>query len=491
MQYTKLKMLAASLLFGLGSTAVSAQDLKCTSWEAHPKGVTNAKNEHTAYRDLFKVKKYAEALPLWEALFALVTTPKEAPSRHFKDGIDIYFAVAKTETDAAKKTAYLDKAAKLYDHLYKCVGETADDRAYQGYNMYANQMDAAQTIAVYERCLEIGKKETPYFAIQPYATLAVFMFNKSAKFDKAYMLKLYSTLKEICETNIQSDRNKLGAQYKTAWDGVQAEFSKIEGQIFDCSYFEPQFRKEYTELIKGEPATKTAETLPALETYFNQLRDFRNKVRTKCGDETPVTVEITENFNKVKTVYEKLKFESGFDKLTPYEKYAYLHNRNEGNDRSEAAKWLEKAFDNPATGFPAGTTNEEKAKSAYRIADGYFRDHSYGTARSWARKASDLRPGWGDPYILVGLMYASSGKACSGGVGTGWDAQVVVWAAMDEWNKAKSVDGSVADEANKYIGKYREFLPTVGEGFQKNIKEGSSYKIGCWIGVTTTARFKK
>jgi hypothetical protein len=52
-------------------------------------------------------------------------------------------------------------------------------------------------------------------------------------------------------------------------------------------------------------------------------------------------------------------------------------------------------------------------------------------------------------------MYASSGKRCSGGSGTGWDAQVVAWAAMDMWAKAKGVDASVASKANSSIAKYK------------------------------------
>jgi hypothetical protein len=85
-------------------------------------------------------------------------------------------------------------------------------------------------------------------------------------------------------------------------------------------------------------------------------------------------------------------------------------------------------------------------------------------------------------------MYASSGKRCSGGAGTGWEAQVVAWAAMDMWAKAKSIDPSVASKANSSIAKYKKYLPTKGDIFQRGLKEGGTYKIGCWIGVTTKIR---
>ena len=59
---------------------------------------------------------------------------------------------------------------------------------------------------------------------------------------------------------------------------------------------------------------------------------------------------------------------------------------------------------------------------------------------------------------------------------------------MDMWNKAKNIDPNVADKAKSLISKYYKYLPTKGDIFQRGLKEGGSYKIGCWMGVTTTIR---
>ena len=61
------------------------------------------------------------------------------------------------------------------------------------------------------------------------------------------------------------------------------------------------------------------------------------------------------------------------------------------------------------------------------------------------------------------------------------------WAATDMWNKAKSVDPSLASKANSRIAKYRKYYPTKGDIFQRGLKVGGSYKIAC-LGVTTTIR---
>jgi len=133
------------------------------------------------------------------------------------------------------------------------------------------------------------------------------------------------------------------------------------------------------------------------------------------------------------------------------------------------------------------TDNSAKASILMNLAGIHYRNKKFSDSRKACLEAASLRPGWGKPYMLIGTLYASSGKLC--GPGTGWDSQVVVWAAMDMWNKAKNVDPDLKNAANKEISKYRQYLPTAQDAHMKGVKSGSSYKIDCWIGRTTTARF--
>ena len=112
----------------------------------------------------------------------------------------------------------------------------------------------------------------------------------------------------------------------------------------------------------------------------------------------------------------------------------------------------------------------------------------FSTARKHALEAANLNPNWGKPYILIGRMYAGSGRLC--GPGTGFESQKVLWPAMDMWNKAKKIDPSSADEAQKYINQYYQYMPEKKDLFQRSITPGTSYNIGCWIGGTSIARGK-
>ncbi len=109
-------------------------------------------------------------------------------------------------------------------------------------------------------------------------------------------------------------------------------------------------------------------------------------------------------------------------------------------------------------------------------------------ARQYALKAIDLDPNYGPPYILIGNAYASSSKECGS---SNFEIAAVFWAAVDKYEKAKQVDPSVENEANKLINQYSKYFPTKEEAFFNGYTDGDTYKVGSWINETTTVRTKK
>src|SRR5690625_7749495 len=82
-------------------------------------------------------------------------------------------------------------------------------------------------------------------------------------------------------------------------------------------------------------------------------------------------------------------------------------------------------------------------------------------ARDYAMKAAEARPNWGEPHLLIGKLYASSGPLC--GPGTGWDSQIVVWPALDEGGKARRRDSGAAQVATWLIDRYSAYMPERGD----------------------------
>ncbi len=132
---------------------------------------------------------------------------------------------------------------------------------------------------------------------------------------------------------------------------------------------------------------------------------------------------------------------------------------------------------------------EHKAKYHYELGLILFSKYDDLTnARSNARKAIESKPGWGDPYILIGNLYASSSDNCGE---NDFEKITVFWAAVDKFRQAKSADAEVSAEANELITKYSAYFPNVEDAFFYGFENGQSYTVGCWINEKTTVRTRQ
>lgn len=105
-------------------------------------------------------------------------------------------------------------------------------------------------------------------------------------------------------------------------------------------------------------------------------------------------------------------------------------------------------------------------------------------ARSYAQKAISFNEDYGAPYILIAQLYAGNYK---------WNDEPALnkctfFAAIDKLQRAKAVDPSVAEEANKLISSYSAYTPEAKDLFMLGYKAGDRITIGGWIGETTTIR---
>ena len=111
----------------------------------------------------------------------------------------------------------------------------------------------------------------------------------------------------------------------------------------------------------------------------------------------------------------------------------------------------------------------------------------YSDSRDNALKAEQLHPNWGEPYILIGQIYAESQNQCSNIT----LPASVFWVAVDKFTEAKKVDPTVEEKANKLIITYSKYYPKKEDAFFQNVHEGDTYTVGCWINEKTTARFNE
>jgi tetratricopeptide (TPR) repeat protein len=128
--------------------------------------------------------------------------------------------------------------------------------------------------------------------------------------------------------------------------------------------------------------------------------------------------------------------------------------------------------------------NTRKADLAYRAAAVLTSAKKLSQARAYAQKALDFDENFGKAHILIATLYATSPN---------WNEEVALnkctyFVVIDRLQRAKSVDPSVAEEANKLIGTYSRYTPAPADLFMLGYKAGDRITVGGWIGETTTIR---
>ena len=130
------------------------------------------------------------------------------------------------------------------------------------------------------------------------------------------------------------------------------------------------------------------------------------------------------------------------------------------------------------------TDNLKKADICYKAATVMSAAKRLGAAKSYILKSVSLNPEFGQPYILLANLYAGNNR---------WNDEPILnkcvfYVAVDKLIKAKSVDPSLAEEANKLIGTYSAYYPEAKDLFMLGYKAGDRLTIGGWINETTTIR---
>ncbi len=128
--------------------------------------------------------------------------------------------------------------------------------------------------------------------------------------------------------------------------------------------------------------------------------------------------------------------------------------------------------------------NEKKAQIAYAVAATLFNVKKLSQARGYLQKAISFKENYGDAYILLAQLYASSPN---------WNDESALnkctyFVVIDKLQRAKAVDPSVADKANELISTYARYTPKAEDLFMLGIKAGDRVTIGGWIGESTTVR---
>ncbi|MCL7765383.1 hypothetical protein MPF19_18330 [Polaribacter sp. Z014] len=157
------------------------------------------------------------------------------------------------------------------------------------------------------------------------------------------------------------------------------------------------------------------------------------------------------------------------------EAYSFLASVLEDNgDTTGANSMREKSFN-------LETDPLKKAKYKLKFAHAAKSRGQLSKARSLAREALSYNPNLGKAYLFIGSLYASSVNNCGSDE---FEKRMVYVAALNQVQRAASVDPSISSTASSYIRSYRGNVPSKKVIFTAGVNPGSSYTIKCWIGET-------
>jgi len=431
----------------------------CRTWNELPN-----KDEiiemHVIYRDFITSQNYKEAFPYWERVFAAAPRADGRRWTHFEDGLTLYNDKYQKAQSTSEKENYLHKMKDIVELWKSCssqggnIARSAGELAFTLFYNYRDVFGDTYIYSLFKEAVDHAQDTLPVYIFNPFSRLLVDMV-KSEKIDNAeastIVVKLLNGLQKGIQ-NCQGEECKSWDIVKSYTPDVLAHLERIRG-FFDCDYYKKKYLARFEE---------DSTSCDVIDEVFLKLR------WAGCDENDPEVARVI----RAKSTHCKV--------MTKNPDLLAASQSLEGGKFNEAIQHYKKYLQ-------SSSDNTKKAKIAFRIAQVYYAYlKNYPKARKYALQAAKLKPGWGNPYLLIGTLYASSGPLC--GSGRGWNSQMVVWPAIDKWNYAKKIDPSVASKANHYIHTYQQYMPDYAEIHQRLLKPGQKIKVGCWINETTTIR---
>jgi len=433
-------------------------DNPCTTFaDLTPSQRDQTETAYVLYKDLYDLKKYDEAFPLWKKAYYTAPASNGRVKYQFDHGVAIYADFYKNTKDESLKAAYVDTVMMIYDKRVECFGDEAyiqGRKAYDYYYTYPNHSTDLEKYTLFKSALDGKGEKADYFIINPLTKLLYDLYQQ----EQISLAEAQEGSKKLSQAISYGTANC--DKDCAAWEIVNSyapnRLEALEGidGFYDCTYYSNKYFPEF------EANSADCETIQYVSRRMyrgncdindSKMQQLKTAYTTHCYTPPPPPGACSQ----ANTLY------------------------NEGKYAEAVAKYEEC--------LEGASNNEKKAKYKLLIAKIYYRDlKNFSKSRKYALEAAGLKSNWGEPYLLIGKLYASSGPIC--GPGTGWDSQIVTWPAIDKWEYAKSIDAAASAEATKLINQYKKYMPNKEDVFLRSLKPGQNFKVPCWIRENTKIR---
>ena len=396
------------------------------------------------YQQDYQHKNYDAAIVNWRKVWRDCPTSSVNLTTY---GINMYRSFIAKELDQNKKKALVDTLMQVYEK--GMVLRPQNKGAYLGMMAedllkYADTPENQEKIfKLLEERMSVEKEKTPAITYATYMKM-ILERNASGKLSDEELLDNYTkvsdfiseAIKKTSDEELAKARDMIDESFVNSNAAGCDNLLKIYGEKYEANKNDAEFLRKLTRLLNRKECTdselfeKASEQQyalnPSSDAAYNMAKLFFKK----------------ENFNK-------------------------------------AVEYFENAIKSETEPF-------ERANYNYQLGGIMLTKYNkYGDAKKYALEAIKLRPDWGAPYILLANTYANGPKCGE----DEFEQRNVYWVVVDKLQKAKAVDPACATIVDPLIRQYSQHFPKKEEGFFRNILEGATVSVGCWIGESTKVRY--
>lgn len=393
----------------------------------------------------YKSTSVNDAIGPWRVVY---NTCPSARLGTYVDGVKMMTYFIKNEKDEVAKNAYIDTLMMIYDSRIQYFGKEGFVLGRKGVDLYSLRIkDYEKAYGILEKSIELEGNNT-YPDVLVFYMRATKKLIDEGKAGEDIIFDNYERSSKIIEHNLEAYKDN--AKKLANWENVRGNIDLI---------FEPFATCEAIIKIYTPKFEETPEDIKML-TKLTKLLD-----RKKCTEDQLY-------FDATVKLYD----------LEPSPESAYLIGKMlmKNQEFSKAINYLKEA--------ETMEDSDDRADCFLYIAECYRTEKNYSSARTYALKSATERPTDGNPYIMIGDMYAASANSCGG---TDIDKKAVYWVAVDKYYKARQVDPEVAEVANDRIKSYSIYFPPKEDIFFNNLNEGDEFLVECWINEKTKVRAAK
>lgn len=445
-------LIAVALIVGISiSSEISAQGI--SKYGETPEDSVECIMNLSLYTEFYKQWKGSgyksasinDAFGPWRQVFQNCPTARLGT---YVDGVKMLTYFIKNSKDESFKNAYIDTLMMLYDTRIKYFGKEGYVLGRKGVGLYSLR------ITDYDEAYTILTKSVELEGNASYPDVLVFFMRATkkmideGKISEDIIFDNYEISSKIIEINLENNKDK--AKKLANWENVRGNIDLIFEPFATCE----AIIKIYTPKFNENP--EDAKMLKKLVRLLDRKKCTANKL---YFDATVKLYDVEPSPESAYLIGKMLMKNEEFSKAIDYLK--------EGEKLEDS---------------------DDRADCFLYIAECYRIGNNYSQARSYALKSANERPGSGNPYIMIGDMYAASSKICGG---NDIEKKAVYWVAVDKYYKAKQVDPEVAEVANDRIRSYSIYFPPKDDIFFHNLTEGDEYLVECWINEKTKIRAAK